>query len=155
MELYAIVLIVLGAFFFMEFMAWFTHKYVMHGFLWVLHQDHHVPTGKPLQKNDLFALMFAIPSIVLCIVGSSGGIDYRFWLGIGIALYGAAYFLLHDTLVHERTTLLRNVNNAYFRAVVSAHNDHHIGKKNYGFILLFPWKYFKKENQKNLKRKFW
>ncbi|HBT09596.1 MAG TPA: beta-carotene hydroxylase, partial [Leeuwenhoekiella sp.] len=25
----------------MEFMAWFTHKYVMHGFLWVLHRDHH------------------------------------------------------------------------------------------------------------------
>ena len=25
----------------MEFMAWFTHKYIMHGFLWVLHKDHH------------------------------------------------------------------------------------------------------------------
>jgi len=25
----------------MEFMAWFTHKYIMHGFLWVLHADHH------------------------------------------------------------------------------------------------------------------
>ncbi len=28
-------LLVLLAFFFMEFMAWFTHKYVMHGFLWI------------------------------------------------------------------------------------------------------------------------
>ena len=27
----------------MEFMAWFTHKYVMHGFLWNLHFDHHKP----------------------------------------------------------------------------------------------------------------
>ncbi len=155
MEWYLILIIVLGAFFFMEFMAWFTHKYVMHGFLWVLHQDHHVPTGKRWQKNDLFALMFAIPSMLLCVLGSIDKIDYRFWIGIGIALYGITYFLLHDTLVHERTPLLRNVNNAYFRAIVSAHNDHHIGKKNYGFVLMFPWKYFKKENQKNLKRKSW
>jgi beta-carotene 3-hydroxylase len=99
--------------------------------------------------------MFAIPSIILCVLGSIDGIDYNFWIGIGIALYGLTYFLLHDTLVHERTTLLRNVSNAYFRAVVSAHNDHHIGKKNYGFVLIFPWKYFRKENQKNLKRKSW
>ena len=155
MEWYVIALIVLSAFFFMEFMAWFTHKYVMHGFLWVLHQDHHVPSGKTWQKSDMFALMFAVPSILLCILGSIDMIDYRFWTGLGIALYGLSYFLLHDTLVHERTGLLRNVNNAYFRAIVSAHNDHHIGKKNYGFVLLFPWKYFKKENQKNLKRKSW
>ncbi len=25
----------------MEFMAWFSHKYIMHGFLWHLHEDHH------------------------------------------------------------------------------------------------------------------
>ena len=155
MEWYFIALIVLGSFFFMEFMAWFSHKYVMHGFLWVLHQDHHVPTGKPLQKNDLFALMFAVPSIILCVLGSLDGIDYRFWIGIGIALYGIAYFLLHDTLVHERTRILTSIDNNYFRAVVSAHNDHHRGRKNYGFILMFPWKYFKRENQKNLKRKSW
>jgi beta-carotene 3-hydroxylase len=148
-------MIVLAAFFFMEFMAWFTHKFVMHGFLWVLHQDHHVPTGKKWQKNDLFALMFAVPSILLCVLGSLDGIDYRFWIGIGIALYGVVYFLLHDTLVHERTRILTNIDNGYFRAIVSAHNDHHIGKKNYGFVIMFPWKYFRKENQKNLKRKHW
>ena len=26
----------------MEFVAWFAHKYIMHGFLWSLHKDHHV-----------------------------------------------------------------------------------------------------------------
>jgi len=25
----------------MEFVAWFTHKHIMHGFLWNLHKDHH------------------------------------------------------------------------------------------------------------------
>ena len=27
----------------MEGITWFVHKYVMHGFLWVLHEDHHQP----------------------------------------------------------------------------------------------------------------
>ena len=147
------VIVVLAAFLFMEFTAWFTHKYIMHGFLWVLHKDHHLPNDKKWQRNDLFALIFAIPSIVLCILGSGGGLDYRFWAGLGIAVYGLIYFLLHDTLVHERTPLLKKVNNAYFRAVVAAHNDHHSGKKNFGFVLIFPWKYFRKENQKNPERK--
>ena len=55
-------LIVIVAFVGMEFAAWATHKYLMHGPLWFLHEDHHVLTGKPLQKNDSFALIFAIPS---------------------------------------------------------------------------------------------
>ena len=42
----------------MEYAAWFTHKHVMHGFLWVLHEDRHHPTGRGLQKNDLFAVFF-------------------------------------------------------------------------------------------------
>ena len=155
MSWYIIAGILLVSFFFMEFVAWFSHKYVMHGFLWILHKDHHVPEGKVMQKNDFFALIYAVPSILLCVLGSLDGIDYRFWIGIGIALYGIAYFLLHDTLVHERTRILTRIDNNYFRAIVSAHNDHHIGKKNFGFIIMFPWKYFKKENQTNLKRKHW
>ena len=43
------ILIVLALFFFMEFMAWFTHKYVMHGFLWVLHKDHHIRDGRKVE----------------------------------------------------------------------------------------------------------
>ena len=35
--------VVLSAVVGMEFMAWFTHKYVMHGFLWDWHEDHHLP----------------------------------------------------------------------------------------------------------------
>ncbi len=138
------VLLVLGAFFFMEFTAWFTHKYVMHGFGWILHKDHHTREHHPFEWNDLFALIFAAPSIILIVTGlpeySAG-----FWLGIGIALYGLAYFLFHDVLVHRRLPLLDNIDNWYFRAIVRAHNDHHIGRKNYGFILFIPWKYFRAE----------
>ena len=51
--------IVLAMAAFMEFVAWATHKYVMHGFLWVLHADHHRPSHRGLQKNDWFSVFFA------------------------------------------------------------------------------------------------
>ena len=34
--------ITLVTFLIMEFVAWAVHKYIMHGFLWSLHKDHHV-----------------------------------------------------------------------------------------------------------------
>ena len=41
----------------MEFVAWFAHKYVMHGLLWIWHEDHHKPHHEKdgfFEKNDLF-----------------------------------------------------------------------------------------------------
>ena len=59
------VLIVLGTFIFMEGVAWFTHKYIMHGFLWSWHKSHHKKHDHFLEMNDLFAVVFSIPSILL------------------------------------------------------------------------------------------
>ena len=45
----------------MEFMAWFTHKYIMHGLLWNWHEDHHKPHHEKngfFEKNDLFFSCF-------------------------------------------------------------------------------------------------
>lgn len=136
-------LITLGAFLFMEVVAWWMHKYVMHGFLWVLHKDHHSPHKKRFERNDLFALVFAIPSIILIYTGVSGNFDYKFWIGLGITLYGVSYFLFHDILFHQRFQLFNQNRNSYFKAVVRAHGDHHKGKKNFGFLFMFPWRYFK------------
>jgi beta-carotene 3-hydroxylase len=133
--------ILLASFFFMEFVAWFTHKFVMHGFLWFLHKDHHTREHPLVEWNDLFALIFAIPSILLIVFGAEY-FDYRFWIGLGIAAYGLAYFLFHDVLVHQRLPILENYDNQYFRSIVKAHNDHHLGGENFGFILFIPWKYF-------------
>lgn len=140
-------LLFLGSFLMMEFVAWFSHKYIMHGFLWVLHKDHHSPEKKVLEKNDFFALIFALPSIVLILTGTLNNYDYKFWLGLGIAFYGLCYFLFHDVLFHKRLPLLKQNQNAYFKAVVRAHGDHHRGKKNYGFLFMFPWRYFKEANK--------
>ena len=44
--------ITIGTFLFWEFVAWFTHKYVMHGFLWVWHKSHHTVHHHVTEKND-------------------------------------------------------------------------------------------------------
>ena len=138
-------LIVIGAFLFMEFMAWFTHKYIMHGFLWVLHKDHHIRDGRKFEWNDMFALIFSVPSIVLIYFGYET-LDYRFWLGVGILAYGIAYFMFHDVYVHQRVKMLSNISNRYLRATVKAHLDHHKphAHYNYGFLVA-PLKYYREE----------
>ncbi len=144
--------LILGAFLFMEFIAWFTHKYVMHGFLWILHKDHHIRDGRKFEWNDLFAVIFAIPSFLLIVSGTQGGFDWKFYLGLGIALYGLAYFLFHDVFVHGRLPLFQRLSNRYLRATITAHLDHHKphAHYNYGFLVA-PWKYYQQEWQKTKK----
>lgn len=119
--------ILIGTVIFMEGVAWFTHKYVMHGFLWVLHRDHHDKTSKGfLEDNDAFFLIFAIPSIILIFLGRNEPMtDYRLWIGAGIALYGTLYFLVHDIFIHQRFKIFRKTNIPYFKAIRRAHKVHH------------------------------
>ncbi|MEM9025281.1 MAG: carotene hydroxylase [Bacteroidota bacterium] len=139
--------IVIGTFFFMEFMAWFTHKYVMHGFLWTLHRDHHVKGSGWFERNDAFFLIFAVPSCLFFVFGSVYGFDWRFWIGLGIAVYGVAYFLVHDIFIHQRFRIFRKTDHAYFRAIRKAHKVHHKHRgKAHGEcfgMLIVPLKYYR------------
>ena len=117
--------IVLAAFVSMEGVAWFTHKYVMHGFLWTLHRDHHQPHEGWFERNDFFFLIFAIPGFLLMLLGMTSGFDFKFFLGMGIALYGMCYFFVHDIFIHQRFKFLRRTDNIYFRAIRKAHKVHH------------------------------
>lgn len=141
-------LIVLTAFIVMEGVAWFSHKYIMHGVLWKLHKDHHKPAHhkKSLERNDTFFLIFAAPAICCLIVGFDN-FSSSFWVGVGITLYGLAYFFIHDLFIHQRIKLFRNADSLYFRAIRKAHKMHHkhLGR-NHGecFGMLWaPLKYFK------------
>jgi beta-carotene 3-hydroxylase len=130
----------------MEFMAWFTHKFVMHGFLWYLHKDHHQPEPGFFEKNDAFFLIFAVPSAYCFITGIMYH-DFRLFIGIGIALYGLAYFLIHDIIIHQRFKIFRKWNNNYVKGIRRAHKIHHkyLGKEdgeNFG-MLIVQLKYFK------------
>ena len=134
-------------FFAMEFVAWFTHKYIMHGILWNVHLDHHqVDKNKKIQKNDYFFLIFALPSMLSIILGSTNS-NYLLYIGIGIALYGFAYFIVHEIIIHQRIKIFRNTNSKYIRAIKRAHKIHHknIEKEDgesFG-MLIVALKYFK------------
>ncbi|MFZ4261925.1 beta-carotene hydroxylase [Sphingobacterium sp. HJSM2_6] len=142
------ILIVLITFIAMEGATWLIHKYVMHGFLWVLHRDHHDhSTDGPLERNDLFFIIFAIPAILLMFVGVKNGYSPSFYIGLGITLYGLAYFLVHDVFIHQRLSIFRQTESPYFRAIRRAHKQHHkhLGKEEgecFGFLWV-PIKYFK------------
>jgi beta-carotene 3-hydroxylase len=128
MEILTNTLIVIAAFTGMEFMAWFTHKYVMHGFLWNWHADHHKPHFEKdgfFEKNDLFFLVFAIPSAICYITGTATSYSWLLYVGIGISIYGMVYFLIHDVYIHKRFSWFRQLESPYSKAILRAHGAHH------------------------------
>lgn len=135
----------------MEFVAWFAHKYVMHGWLWDWHEDHHKPHFEKegfFEKNDLFFLVFAIPSALSYIIGSSTAHFWLFFVGIGISIYGLIYFLIHDVYIHQRFKWFRQLDNKYSRGILRAHGAHHAKHtkedcESFG-LLVVDKKYFKK-----------
>ncbi len=74
-------LIVFITFIIMEGATWIIHKYIMHGFLWFLHRDHHDHSNESsLEKNDYFFVIFAIPTIALMYLGSLENFNYLFFI---------------------------------------------------------------------------
>lgn len=137
----------------MEFVAWFVHKFIMHGLLWVLHKDHHQPHQNKFERNDLFFLVFAIPSIFLMWYSVTANISSYFYIGFGILLYGIAYFVIHEVFIHQRIKFWKYSNHFYFKAIRKAHKIHHKesnknGAVNFG-MLIVSFKYFK-EAKKSL-----
>jgi len=98
----------------------------MHGFLWILHEDHHRASKGFFEKNDLFALFFAVPSFLLIFLGLKNELQYLPELGIGLAVYGAGYLLFHDILFHRRIRLFpARPKNPYLQGIINAHRLHH------------------------------
>lgn len=133
----------------MEGVAWTTHKYIMHGFLWSLHESHHKPRNGVFEKNDFFFLIYATLAMVLMYFGYEN-LDYRFWMGLGVTTYGFTYFMLHDIFIHRRARWLEKINSKYFRAMRKAHKVHHktVGKEGcqeFG-LLLFRQKHYRSES---------
>ncbi len=126
LEIILNIAIVAAAFVFMEFVAWFTHKYVMHGFLWVLHRDHHVPHKGAFEWNDLFVVWFAAPAVIALVFGIRSANWPLISAGIGITIYGIGYSLFHDVMFHKRLKWLKiPARSRYFKRIVNAHRAHH------------------------------
>lgn len=132
----------------MECVTWLTHKYIMHGLMWYFHADHHQPKYEhTFERNDIFFVIFAIPSIILFYFGVQGGFNYLFFIACGVTTYGVCYFLIHDVLIHQRFKWFKNTKNKYLIGLRKAHKIHHkhLGKEHgecFG-MLFVPFKYYK------------
>lgn len=125
----------------MEGVAYVAHRWVMHGPGWFLHRSHHRPRTGAFEANDLYAVIFAVPSFVLLL----GGVQLGWWpgctwIGAGIAAYGAIYFGFHDWIVHRRLPHRYVPRGRYMRRIVQAHRLHHVvetkeGTVSFGFLV--------------------
>ena len=143
-------LIVIGTFAFMEFMAWFAHKYIMHGFGWAWYADHHNHHKGFFEKNDYYAVVFSIVASSTIIYGNTNpDFWYLTWFGAGVTLYGVAYFVFHDIIVHRRVKIKFVAKSKYMKRIMHAHYIHHKvhtkdGAEAFGFLYA-PEKYEPKQ----------
>ena len=79
--------------------------------------------------------------------------DYHwlFFVGVGISIYGAIYFLIHDVYIHRRFKWFKQLDSKYSRAILRAHGTHHTKHtkedgESFG-LLLVDNKYFKKRSE--------
>ena len=85
METLLWIIVFLATYCFMEFMAWFTHKYIMHGVLWPLHKDHHKKNHDSwFERNDAFFIFYAVVSIGFFLLWKYEGLWVGLPIGIGI-----------------------------------------------------------------------
>ena len=122
---------------FMECFAWAAHRYVMHGWGWGWHKSHHEDHDGWFEKNDLYAIVFAIVPIVLFVVGLRW--EPLWWAALGITVYGGIYAFVHDLLVHQRGGFRWVPKQGYFKRLLQAHRLHHAvegkdGTVSHGFL---------------------
>ncbi|NIJ21269.1 beta-carotene 3-hydroxylase [Sphingomonas naasensis] len=135
------ILLFLGTVAGMEGFACAAHRWVMHGPGWFLHASHHRARTGAFEWNDLYAVVFAIPSIVLLL----GGVQLGWWpgctwIGAGIAAYGAIYFGFHDVIVHKRLPHRYVARSRYMKRIVQAHRLHHAVESKHGTVSFgFLW----------------
>jgi beta-carotene 3-hydroxylase len=136
----------------MEFVAWFMHRFVLHGPLWFLHRSHHVRHPHRFERNDFFFLFYGGLSMLFMVYGGPDK-DWRYWVGAGIAAYGTLYFFVHDVLIHRRLPFWKRTHNAYLRALNMAHKVHHKttgrdGSQEFGLLWVSP-RYFELARRKS------
>lgn len=138
----AALLIVLATVIAMEAVAVAVHKYVMHGWGWGWHRSHHEPGEGRFEKNDLYAVLFGAVSLLFFTVLAEA-YPPLFWVGVGTAVYGVLYALVHDGLVHGRFPFPGPPRNGYLKRLVQAHRLHHAvrgrtGSVSFGFLYAPP-----------------
>jgi beta-carotene 3-hydroxylase len=112
------------------------HRFVFHGPLWCEHESHHArPTARGIVRNDLLWLW---PLGTAAALVAFGG-PVLTGLGIGAALYVAAYIFAHDGVAHGRFAVPRCVRRTrVLRIIANTHRLHHrsrVGAPPFGVYL--------------------
>lgn len=134
------IVVSLAVFGLMEGVAWWSHRHVMHGWGWVWHRSHHEPRTGLFELNDLYAVVGSAAGISLFSLGWLTGSWLVYAVATGVTLYGAAYGLFHDGLVHQRWPFTWVPRRGYLRRLIQAHRLHHAvtsrgGAVSFGFLL--------------------
>jgi beta-carotene 3-hydroxylase len=121
----------------MEAVSYGTHRFVMHGFGYKIHADHHRPGDGGFEANDLYPLSFSSMAIVFFALGAwVDGLQLFVAAGLGLTLYGVMYLFVHEIYIHQRLRLVRRPL-PYLEWLRRAHRVHHLyGGEPYG--MLFP-----------------
>ncbi|MBA2438352.1 MAG: sterol desaturase family protein [Acidimicrobiia bacterium] len=130
--------LVVGAFLGMEALVYLSHRFVMHGPGMPIHKSHHQRRPEPgWERNDLYPLMGS----ALAMTGFGLGLNVRGMeallpVAIGLTVYGAAYFFVHDVYIHRRLGWF-SAQLAVCERLKAAHRIHHLwGGEPFG--MLFP-----------------
>ncbi len=113
---------------FMELWAAVLHGRFWHGPLWFVHRSHHMP-GRGLELNDVLSVLHAPIAAALIIWGCEAAPsilrEVGFGVGTGMTVFGFAYVVVHDGLVHGRLPVAWLARIPYFERVRDAHWQHH------------------------------
>ncbi|MGI8542063.1 MAG: sterol desaturase family protein [Aridibacter sp.] len=154
MEFFA--LIILG-FVGLEIFSYVVHRWFFHGILWRIHESHHIASKGAFEFNDIFSVIFGGVSVLLLVFA-----DYplsesiAFPIGLGIAIYGVFYFIVHDLFTHRRF-LPFGSQNKLLLTIRAAHQKHHQttnkqGIEPFGLFIFNFGKFWQKVNKSKTKK---
>ncbi len=127
----------------LEAFSYFVHRWLFHGVLWQVHKTHHYPRKGAFELNDLFSVVFGMTSVLLIVFAEYPLVEsVSFPIGLGIAIYGVLYFLVHDLFTHRRFLPFASKNKVLL-SIRGAHQHHHqtVAKKGMEPFGLFVYDY--------------
>lgn len=136
----------------MELVTYAAHRWVMHGPLENLHNGHHRNAARSvpkrgLESNDVFPLAFSIIVMAGLWVGFNvAGMSWLVAVCAGVTMYGVAYTLVHDGVIHGRIPGMSRIPSRTAARLTAAHRTHHhTNAEPYG--MLWPQWTLRKESQ--------
>ena len=127
----------------MEPWAALLHGRVWHALLWRVHRSHHVRRRGAWEANDWLSVLHAPIAIALVLYGCRGPIgvvrEIAFGAGLGMTLFGIAYVVVHDGLVHGRLPVARLGRWRWLARVRHAHLVHHRSASAPYGLFAGPW----------------